>query len=170
MNDERIEVGRIGAPFGVRGWVHVEPYTDPPERLLQYLEWELGFAGVERVRKRLLAGRVHGSGLVAHLEGIGSRAEAARLTGAAIAIERTALPALGEREYYRADLLGFHVRNLEGADLGEVSHFVDAPAGAVMVTKGTGGEEHWVRAAPPHLHRVDLSAREIVVDWPAELE
>jgi ribosomal 30S subunit maturation factor RimM len=62
------------------------------------------------------------------------------------------------------------VRNLQGTELGTVSHFVDAPGGAVMVTREPNGREHWVRAAPPHLQRVDLAAREIVVDWPAELE
>ena len=40
----------------------------------------------------------------------------------------------------------------------------------VMVTRRADGREHWVLAAPPHLRRVALEAREIVVDWPAELE
>jgi len=165
-----IELGRIGAPYGIRGWTHVESHTDPPGRLLEYGQWVLRLASGEQLRKTVTAGRAHGGGLVAQLEGIGSREEAARLTGAVVEVERASLPRLAEREYYRADLLGFRVRNLEGADLGEVSHFVDAPGGAVMVTVTGAGEEHWVRAALPHLRRVDLAAHEIVVDWPAELE
>ena len=39
-----------------------------------------------------------------------------------------------------------------------------------MVTKSAGGAEHWVLAQPQHLKKVDLAARAIVVDWPAELE
>jgi hypothetical protein len=39
-----------------------------------------------------------------------------------------------------------------------------------MVTKAPDGQERWVLANPTHLRRVDLAAREIVVDWPAELE
>ncbi len=35
------ELGRIGAPFGVKGWLHVDSYTDPPEALLEYREWAL---------------------------------------------------------------------------------------------------------------------------------
>ena len=165
-----IELGRIGAPYGIRGWVHVESHTAPAERLLQYGQWGVRLANGERQTKQLLAGRAHGAGLVAQLAGVASREQAAGLTGAAVEVERAALPPLAEREYYRADLVGFRVRNLAGADLGEVSHFVDAPGGAVMVTRAAGGREHWVRAAPPHLQRVDLAAREIVVDWPAELE
>jgi hypothetical protein len=39
-----------------------------------------------------------------------------------------------------------------------------------MVSRTADGAEHWVLADPTHLRRVDLNAREIVVDWPAELE
>jgi len=161
-----IELGRLGAPYGIKGWIHVESHTDPRERLLEYRQWTLRLNGARHTR-RVRAARAHGAGLVAQLEGVAGREAAAALTGAVIEIEREALPPPGERAYYRADLIGCRVRNLEGVDLGEVSHFVDAPGGALMVTR-SGAVEHWVRAAPPHLQRVDLAAREVLVDWPAE--
>jgi 16S rRNA processing protein RimM len=167
---ESIELGRVGAPFGIKGWVHIESHTDPPRRLLGYPEWVLRLANGERLARRVLEGRPHAEALVAHLEGVDDRGAAAALTGAVIEVDRAVLPQLPEREYYRADLLGLRVRNLEGAELGMVSHFVEAPAGAVMVAREAGGREHWVPAAPPHLRRVDLAAGEILVDWPAELE
>jgi 16S rRNA processing protein RimM len=165
-----IELGRLGAPYGVQGWIHVESYTDPPGRLLDYRQWALRLTGGRRELRRVSAGRVHAAGLVAQLEGIADRAGAAAMTGAAVEVDRAVLPPLGEREYYRADLVGFRVRNLEGADLGTVSHFVEAPAGAVLVAKEPGGREHWVPAAPKHVRDVDIEEREILVDWPAELE
>ena len=163
-------MGRLGAPYGIKGWIHVESHTDPPQRLLEYRQWVLRLASGERVTRRVAAGRVHAGALVAQLDEVRTRNEAAALTGAVVEVDRAALPPTGEREYYRADLVGFCVRNLEGADLGVVSHFVDAPAGAVMVTRAIDGHEHWVLADPRHLRRVDLAAREIVVHWPAELE
>jgi len=39
-----------------------------------------------------------------------------------------------------------------------------------MVTLAADGRQHWVLAVPKHLRSVDLAAREIVVDWPEELE
>ena len=167
---EWIELGRVGAPFGVKGWLHVESHTDPPERLLGYPEWSLKLASGERLARRLAEGHRHAERLVAHLEGVDDRGEAATLTGAVIEVERTALPPLAEREYYRADLVGLRVRNLECVELGTVSYFVEAPAGVVMVTRDESGHEYWVPAAPPHLQRVDLAAGEILVDWPAELK
>ena len=165
-----VELGRLGAPYGIQGWIHVESHTDPPQRLLEYREWVLRLAGGERLTRRVAAARVHDKGLVAHLEGVAGRDEAAALTGAVVEVDRAALPSLGEREYYRADLIGLRVVNLEGVDFGPVSHFVDAPGGALMVTRTAGGQERWVPALPRHLRRVDLTGREIVVDWPAELE
>jgi 16S rRNA processing protein RimM len=165
-----IELGRLGAPYGTKGWVHVDSFTDPPDGLLKYREWGLKLASGERVTRRVVAGRAHGRGLVAQLEGVASREGAAALTGAMVEMERAALPPAGEDQYYRADLLGLTVRNLEGVMLGTVSHFVDAPAGAVMVARQPGGREHWVPASPKHLRSVDLAAGVIVVDWPAELE
>ena len=165
-----IELGRLGAPYGTKGWLHVDSYTDPPDGLLRYREWALRLANGERVTRRVADGRGHGRGVVAQLEGVASREGAAALTGAIVEVERAALPPAGEHEYYRADLVGLAVRNLEGASLGTVSHFVDSPGGAVMVTKEPGGKEHWVLASPKHLRTVDLVQRMIVVDWPAELE
>jgi 16S rRNA processing protein RimM len=165
-----VELGRLGAPYGVRGWIHVESHTDPVQRLLEYRQWVLRLASGERLTRRVAEGRTHARALVARLEGVTGRAGAAALTGAVVEVERAALPPAGEREYYRADLVGFSVSNLEGAQLGVVSHFVDTPGGAVMVTQSVGGGEHWVPAVPKHLRRVDLTARTIVVDWPAELD
>jgi 16S rRNA processing protein RimM len=167
---EWIELGRIRAPFGIKGWLHVESHTDPPERLLGYREWRLRLRSGERLRRQVTEGRRHAGGLVAHLDGVDDRGEAGALTGAVIEVERRALPPLAEREYYRADLLGLRVRNLEGVQLGTVSYFVDAPAGVLMVSREESGHEYWVPAAPPHLQRVDLAAGEILVDWPAELK
>jgi 16S rRNA processing protein RimM len=165
-----VELGRLGAPYGLKGWLHVESYTDPAQRLLEQKDWVLRLPSGELVTRRVAEGRVHGGALAARLDGVSDRNAAAALTGAVVGVDRAALPPTGEREYYRADLLGCAVRNLEGASLGTVSHFVDAPRGTVMVTREADGREHWVLAGPAHLRRVDLAARMVEVDWPTELE
>ena len=165
---EWIALGRLGAPFGVRGWLHVDSHTQPPTQLLEYPQWGLRFANGERQVRHVASGRAHGKGLVAHLQGLTDRDAAAALTGAMIEVERSRLPAPKEREYYRTDLVGLAVSNLEGVPLGVVSHFVDTPGAAVMVVKSGDGSEHWVLAHPKHLRKVDLAARTVLVDWPVE--
>ncbi|HVC31587.1 MAG TPA: ribosome maturation factor RimM [Steroidobacteraceae bacterium] len=176
----KVQLGRIGAPFGLAGWVHVSSFTEPPEGLLEYGEWVLRPDSGERSRHRLIEGHPQGKRLVARLEGVESREAAALLTGAWVEVDREALPPTGDREYYRTDLIGLEVVNLEGIALGRVAYFIDAPAGAVMVVENRAGaaapdeeaprREHWVLANPAHLRRVDLAAGQILVDWPAELE
>ena len=167
-----VELGRIGAPFGLAGWVHVSSFTEPPEALLEYREWALRPEGGERRRIGLIEGHRQGERLVVRLEGTETRDGAALLTGAWVEVERTQLPPTGDREYYRADLIGFEVHNLEGASLGRVAYFIDAPTGAVMVVEDGEASrgEHWVLADRAHLRRVDLAAGRILVDWPVELE
>jgi 16S rRNA processing protein RimM len=175
-----VELGRIGAPFGLAGWVHVSSFTAPAEALLEYPQWGLRPERGERKRYRLIEGHVQGERLVARLEGIDDRDSAALVTGAWFEVERTELPPTGDREYYCADLIGLEVENLEGVALGRVAYFIDAPAGAVMVVQAhedvAPGEseaprgEHWILADPAHLRRVDLEAGRVLVDWPAELE
>lgn len=167
---DALELGRIGSPYGVKGWVHVQSFTDPPERLLSYRDWIIHGVRDGGRTLRLAEGRRHGAGLVARLQGVEDRDRAAQLQGASIRIARSALPKLREREFYRADLIGLDVSNREGVAMGTVAHFVDTPGGAVMVVRGASGEEHWVPATPIHLTKVDLAARHIVVDWPASLD
>ena len=163
-----IELGRVGAPWGVKGWVHVDSYTDPPDGILEYREWVLRLGSGERISRRLLDGRPHSDRLVARLEGIEDRDRAAALTGAVIEVDRAALPPTSEREYYQADLIGLPVRNLEDAELGKVGYFVDTPTGPMMVVQGE--REYWVPAAPKHLRKVDLTAGLILVDWPLDAD
>lgn len=169
MNAERwIELGQIGRPFGVRGWVHVRSFTDPPEGLLEQSTWNLRFPSGQRRMMKVIEARPQGDRLVARLEGVENRDSADALRGALIEVERAELPPPGDRRYYQADLIGLEVANLEGVVLGKVSHFVDAPTSAVMVVRGE--KEHWVPAVPDRLRRVDLAAGTILVDWPAELD
>jgi len=100
------------------------------------------------------------------LEGVADRNAAELLLDREILIERDRIPAAGPGEYYREDLEGFTVRNCEGVVLGVLQHFLEAPAGALMVVKGD--QERWLPATAPFLKRVDLGRREIELDWPAD--
>jgi 16S rRNA processing protein RimM len=165
-----VELGRVGAPFGVKGWMHVDSYTDPPEGLLAYPQWVLRVGSGERITRRLVEGHTHGDRLVARLEGVEDRDAAAALTGAVIEVQRAEMPPLGKRQHYRADLVGLAVRNLEGVQMGNVAQFVDAPTGPVMVVKDAEGREHWVLATSEYLRKVDVDGGLILVDWPLEIE
>ena len=169
-----MQLGRIGAPYGVQGWLKVESYTDPPSALLDYPRWQLAGAGTvadsgvapQGPVVRLLEGRVHGGkrSLVVRLEGIDSPEAARQYATLEIWVPRTALPAPGANEFYWVDLIGLDVVTLTGVALGKVSHYVELPANPVLVVR-QGGTEHWVPMAPAHVKRVDLAQGRVEVDW-----
>jgi len=159
-----IELGIVGAPFGVRGWVKIRSFTAPPERLLGHRVLQLGRNGVYRPYTVQERGRSAGQ-LTAKLSGIEDREQGEGLRGAQVCIARSELPPRDDKDFYRADLIGCGVANLAGVELGVVVHFVETPAQVFMIVRGA--QEHWVPAVPRHLRRVDLTARRVIVDWDA---
>jgi 16S rRNA processing protein RimM len=161
-----IEVGRLGAAHGVRGWLRVQSFTDPPQQLFEWPSWRLQAPNGAPHEVKLLEVRPQGNGWIARLEGIEERDAARRLTGQMILVERELLPPAEGREHYRDDLVGFEVKNLEGALLGAVDHFIDTPGNTVMVIKGE--REHLVPVTREHLRSVDKDKRALIVDWPED--
>ena len=167
--ERMVVLGRLAAPWGVKGWLKVHSYTDPPTAILDYPVWQLSRAGGGWEAVKVLSGRAHGAGkdVVVALEGVLSPEEARRYTARDVGLPRAALPVPKAGEYYWDDLVGCQVATLDGAGIGVVSHFHDFPAGPVMAVRGADGE-HWVPMGPGHLKEVDLAARRIVVDWNPE--
>ena len=168
MSDETsalIQLGFVGAPFGVRGWIKLRSHTDPPERLLEHRSLVLGRGSVWQSYRVEASGR-SGGALTVKLAGIEDRDQAQALRGAQVCVPRSELPQRDDRDFYRADLIGCEVVNLEGIVLGAVHHFIETPAQVLMVVRGT--QEFWIPAVPQHLRRVDLPERRLVVDWNAD--
>jgi 16S rRNA processing protein RimM len=165
--DGYLTLGQIVGAHGVRGGVKVHSFTDPPEALLDSPDWSLVRPDGRRFEVELMQGSSHRGQLRVALDAVTDRDAAEALAGTWVQVRRDQLPPPGEREHYRDDLLGFEVHNLENVVLGQLSHFVDLPGGAVMVVRGEA--EYWIPASPPHLRRVEHAGRRLVVDWPAAL-
>ena len=159
-----IQLGFVGAPFGVRGWVKLRSHTDPPERLLDHRSLRIGQGDVWQNYRIEASGR-SGGALTVKLAGVEDRDQAQALRGAQVCVLRSELPQRDDKDFYRADLIGCEVVNLEGLGLGTVQHFIETPAQVLMVVRGA--QEYWIPAIPQHLRRVELQARRVVVDWSA---
>jgi 16S rRNA processing protein RimM len=160
-----IQLGFVGAPFGVRGWIKLRSHTDPPERLLEHRNLRIGQGSVWQSYRIEASGR-SGGALTVKLSGVEDRDQAQALRGSQVCVPRSELPKRDDKDFYRADLIGCEVVNLEGAAMGTVRHFIETPAQVLMVVCGV--EEFWIPAVARHLRRVDLEARRVIVDWSAE--
>jgi 16S rRNA processing protein RimM len=168
--ERRVVLGRLAAPWGVKGWIKVHSYTDPPAAILDYPVWQLSRAGGGWEDVQVVGGRRHGAGhdVVVALAGVTSPEDARRYVARDVGLRRSALPEPKAGEYYWDDLLGCAVATEGGVELGVVVHFHEFPANPVMAVRDGAGRERWVPLVPRHLKRVDLAARRILVDWDPE--
>lgn len=182
-----VELGRCLGPWGVKGWVHVHPYSSDADALTQCAIWYLETSPPASkqpkpsgprdadlppsIEVRVLSCRPHADGLVAQFEGVDNREEALRLKGRLIKVSRQLFPILPEGEYYWIDLMGLQVINREGLALGVVREMMSTGPHAVMVLDVVASEavastrERLIPFVAAYVDRVDLQERRIVVDW-----
>lgn len=155
-------MGRVAAPYGVKGWIRARAYTQAPQALLEFPGWWLIRDGEAR-SLALEEGRTRGDMLIAKLAGISDRSAAQQLVGADISVPRAALPAPAENEYYWVDLIGCEVINARGQPLGKVSQLIGTGANDVLVVQGE--RERLLPFVRQVVRDVDLESRRITVDW-----
>ena len=162
-NDGReVVLGRIGAPFGVQGWVKVNSYTDPPEGIADFASWDIVRAG-QIERRAVLGWKRAGRAVAVHLEGVESRDAAQALTGCDVRVDRAELPPTAPGEVYWHDLMGLEAWTPGGESLGRVDGVLELPAHPVLVLRGE--RERLVALVPERLVSVDLEAGRLTLDW-----
>jgi 16S rRNA processing protein RimM len=165
LGDKMIVMGRVGTPFGIRGWIKVHPFTQAVDGLLEHPAWWLGRNG-SWGRTRVEDGAVHGRSLIAKLEGCEDRQAAARLKGLEVAIPRDEFPANADGEYYWSDLIGLEVANREGVALGRVGRLIETGASPVLVVQGE--RERLIPFAESVVVSVNVADGRLTVDWGAD--
>jgi 16S rRNA processing protein RimM len=177
---ERVLVGRVLRPHGLRGEVVVEVLSEVPER------WEPGSRlwltderGATATGRRIataevVSSRPHKTGRLVRFAGCESREDIEALRGAWLAVERSQVPPRPEGEYYYYELLGCRLRLREGEserELGEVVDLQEDGGGLMLVVAaGAEGAEKGGRLPIPfvreYLREVDVERGTIVVELP----
>jgi 16S rRNA processing protein RimM len=164
-----IVMGRIVAPFGIQGWLKVQPLGDDPLSWRKMPQWWIGKSPDSQrpedwrvVRSKGL--RQHGKGVVVALEEVPDRTAAEAVDGWFIAAPREALPEPAKDEYYWADLIGLQVTGNAGVLLGKVRGLIETGAHAVLEIEGGDGER-LIPFVAAYIKDVDLAKGEISVDW-----
>jgi 16S rRNA processing protein RimM len=162
MSADRVLLGVVAAPHGVRGLVRIKSFTADPMALGAYgpLSDE---TGKKTYRVEVLSA-ARGA-VLARIDGVADRTAAEAVRGLKLYIERSALPEAGEREWYEADLIGLSAIGRDGKDWGKVTAFHNFGAGPVMEVSGGVILPFTDEAVP----EVDLAGGKVVVDPPAGL-
>ena len=162
QDSDWVVMGRIAAPFGIKGWVKVQAFSDDPGTLMDFESWRIG-RGSEHKHYRVETVQDHSNTLVAKLNGIDDRDAAFALRGQEISVERRFLPPPADNEYYWSDLIGLKAVNREGVELGTVSSLMESGAHDLLVVKGD--REYLIPFVAAFVGKVDVAGGQIEVDW-----
>ena len=171
-------MGRISAPFGIKGWIRVQPFSETASGLTNYSTWWLSSADGWR-EVEIEQSQAQGTDVVAKLAGCDDRDVAAAFKGQQVAIPREAFPPAQQGEFYWADLMGLRVKNSEGLEFGVVTSMIETGANAVMAVQKIaepvvqqsavgGSDERLIPFIADVIKRVDIAAGVIEVEWGAD--
>ena len=162
-NQQQINVGKISGVFGIKGWVKVFSFTESRENILSYSPWLLKKDSETRL-VTVIDGKLQGKAVVAQLDGVNDRDQAASFMGWDIYITPEQLPKVAKDEYYWSDLIGLNVETDLGVQLGVVESLLETGANDVVIVKGERE-----RVIPflqgQTIMAIDLEAGKMVVDW-----
>ena len=154
--ERRIALAAVAGAHGVKGEVRLKLFSDSVESLSAHESLYVGGA-----LRRLLFVRDGGKTAVARFEGVGDRSAAEALRGSLVEVDRSALPALEEGEYYHADLVGLPAVDREGKAVGEVAAVENYGAGDLLEIEIEGGRRSLI---PFRDGIADLDGDRIVLD------
>lgn len=136
MTEKRIALAAVAGAHGVKGEVRLKLFSDSAESLARHKKVFVG--GEER---RLSTVRDRGKTAVARFDGVGDRSAAEALRGRLVEVDRDALPALEEGEYYHADLIGLPCVDREGEAVGTVAAVENFGAGDLLEVEIENGRK-----------------------------
>jgi 16S rRNA processing protein RimM len=166
----KVLVGAIGKPYGVKGWIKINSYTEPVSNILDYLPWYLEVPSKPsspHILIEIVSSRTHGQQILALLANCTTPESACFYTSYKIYVERERFFPLAEGEYYWADLEGLKVYTCENTYLGILSAIFATGANDVLVI--TGKKRYLVPfLLDQTIKSVDLESKTMIVDWDAE--
>ena len=178
-------VAEFGAPHGTRGEIRLKPMVEDPDALVRLGPLHAADGRTFRILSLRPAGKGAGGGagggagrmMVARVDGLRFRDEAAALTRLELFLDRSALPDdTEEDEFYATDLVGCTAVDADGATIGEIVAVPDFGAGDLLeITRaggragGDAGGTLLVAFTRANVPEVDLPARRVRVDVPGEV-
>ncbi|HXW05282.1 MAG TPA: ribosome maturation factor RimM [Vicinamibacterales bacterium] len=168
MGDDLVLVGRVARAHGNKGQVIVNLETDFPDERFRTGERLFVGAGESPASFRIVHVRFHQGRPIVALEGVETMDQAQALAGQELRIVAADRPALPAGTYYRDELVGSEVTDLDGRQVGHVTAVEGPMELSRLVVTGPRGEV-LIPLAAEICVRVDPAARLIVVNPPEGL-
>lgn len=157
---QRLLIGIIGAPHGIRGDMRVRLVTDFPERLASIAHVYLGD---EEKPRRLRSLRIGGeNSAILDVAGISQREEAGEYRGTPLYIDIRDAKPLEEDEYYWHQLIDMTVVTPEGDTLGTLTSIMQTGANDVYIVRQSDGKDLLLPAIKDVVLEIDVPNKRMV--------
>lgn len=160
---ERLSIGVIIGPHGIRGQLKMQLWTHFPERIP---ELETIYLGDSDTPQRLRRATLNASIALLDVEGVTTRDDAERYRGAVVRIPAAEAAPLETGQYFHYQLIGLLVFDEAGEPLGEVTDILETGANDVYIVRDGEGRETLLPALESVILNVDLDAHRMTVRPP----
>lgn len=158
-------IGRIVAPFGVKGELKVHLLTDIPNR---FETLDVVYVGPAHQPRAVQRSRPYkGDMIVLKLRGIADANAAESLRNADLSIPLDSLAQLPAGSYYQHDILGLRVLTLDDTYLGDVVDIITTGSNDVYAVKmpgAPGSSQVLIPAIKDVIKQIDLQKHVIRID------
>jgi 16S rRNA processing protein RimM len=165
--EQRISVGKILGPHGVKGEVKVLPLTDFPCRFQKNkMFW------IDSVQKKIQVENVRTQGvfLLIKFIGIEQREDAEKIKNALIQVEYSETIKLPPGKYYHFEIMGLKVFKKNGEFIGRVQEILETGANDIYVVEREDKEKLLLPALKKVVTEIDIANGFMVVELPPGLE
>lgn len=155
-------IGKIVAPFGVRGEVKVRSLSDIPGRLVALKDIYLGS---QHVHYTIAAARPTRNEIyIVKFSGIDDIDSAETLRNHDLSIPLDQLAELPPDSYYQHDILGLRVFTLHGHEVGTIVDIIATGSNDVYVMDAPSGKQILIPAIKQIIKQVDLVRKVMYID------
>jgi 16S rRNA processing protein RimM len=158
-------IGRIVAPFGIRGEMKLHPETDFPERIAHH---PILYLGANHVPYHPLMARQHGKQIVLSLREVTDVNMAETLRDQEVMIPANEAAPLGPDQFYIHQLIGLRVVHINGTMLGEIKDVFQG-AQDLLAVRRPGLPDVLVPLVKALVPSVDIAGGFVTVDPPEGL-
>lgn len=158
MSEAFFVVGRILAPWGVRGEVKIEVLTDYPERFAPKARVFMKGVPLEVERARRVAKHA-----ILKLAGVDTRNDAEALRNQLLEVPESDLMPLQPEEYFEHQIIGLQLYTIEGVCLGRVEEILRTGSNDVYVVR-EGTKEYLIPAIAEVVRTIDVPGGRITIE------
>ena len=155
-------IGKIVAPFGLRGDLKVFPLTDVPDRFAKLEHIYVGSSFKEYAIQGVRPYK--GDMILLKLRGIDDATAAEPFRNQELSLPIDELAKLPQDSYYQHDILGLTVLRMDGREVGVIRDIWTTGGNDVYEIKSLTGQQFLIQAVKDIIKQIDLIRRVMYID------